>query len=119
HDVGFLESIGANEFGPDLAGNKDYGFRIHVGIGNGSDQVGCPGARGGNGYPRFAGGQVIALCGVAGTLLVTHENVTNPRGIHEWVVGEKASAAWEAEDTGDVETYRRANNGRGDGHEHR
>ena len=78
HDVCFLESVRANQFGSDLAGNEDYGFGIHIGIGNGGYQVGGAGARRCNGNAGFAGGQVVTLRCVACTLFVTHQDVADP-----------------------------------------
>ena len=56
HDVSFLEGVGADELGPDLAGNEDDGLGIHVSIRNRGDQVGCTGPGSGDGDTGFAGG---------------------------------------------------------------
>ena len=56
--IGFLESIRTNQAGRHLSGDYQHGYGITVGIGNPGDQIGGPGAGGGDAYAGFAtGGQ--------------------------------------------------------------
>ena len=76
-DVGLLEGIGANRFDAHLTGDRHKRHGIHVGIGNGSNQVCGSGARGDHTHARFAGDHGIPLSSMSGTLLMAHEYMTN------------------------------------------
>ena len=74
-DVGFLESVSAENGAGHLAGDSDDRHGIQVGVGDGGDQVGGAGPGGGNAHPDFAGDLCVAGCGVAGALFVSDEDV--------------------------------------------
>ena len=84
-DVGLLERVGADAVRPDLPGEGDHRNRIHIGVGDGGDEVRRPGPRCRGAHRGPAGDLGVALGGVAGTLLVAREVRTDRRVIVERV----------------------------------
>ncbi len=72
-DVDFLEGVGADEVAAHLAGDGDHRRRIQIGVGDAGDQVGGPGAAGGDTDAGLAGCPGIAVGGVGRALLVAHQ----------------------------------------------
>ena len=73
-EVGLLEGGLADELGEHLAGDGDHGSRVHVGVGNGGNEVGGAGSAGGHAHADFAGGAGVALGGEGTALLVARED---------------------------------------------
>ena len=59
----------------DLTGDRDHGRRVHVGIGDGADEIGGTGAAGRHAHADATGGLGVALRRVARTLLDMAEEV--------------------------------------------
>ena len=97
HDVGFLERVGADDGALHLAGDHDHGHAVHIGGGDGGDDVrGARPARheadaGSPGHARVAVGHM------GRALLVAREDVTDGR-IVERVVDFDDGAAGIPED---------------------
>ena len=73
HQVNLLEGIGTQGIGSHLAGNHHDGGAVKHGIADAGDGVGGAGAAGHDGHTcaaRYAG---VTLCGMGGSLLVTHQ----------------------------------------------
>ena len=96
-DVGLLEGVGADRGRGHLAGDGDHRHRVHVGVGDRRDQVGRARAAGGHADADLAGGDGVPLRGVAGALLVAHQDVPD-LGVVEGVVRRQDRAAGDAED---------------------
>ena len=64
-DINFLEGIGAEQLGGDLAGDADHGHGVHHGGGDAGDEVGGAGAGGGDGDAdlRRRRGHIRRPCG--------------------------------------------------------
>src|SRR5690554_436150 len=74
-DVGFLESVLANQMTGDLATQHHHGNRIHVGGGNSGNRIGGTGAGGDQHDTGFARGTGITVGGVSRGLFVAHQDV--------------------------------------------
>jgi hypothetical protein len=96
-DVGLLERVGADHGGRHLAGDRDHGYRVHVRIGEGGDQVGRARAAGNHADPGAAGGPGVAFSRMPGALLVPDKHVPQP-GIAQRIVGGQDRPARQAED---------------------
>ena len=72
-DVHLLERVLADEVFTDVAGDEHHRRGIIIGGGDAGDQVGGPGAGGGEANPHLAGGPGVAVGGVGGALLVGGE----------------------------------------------
>ena len=83
------------------------GHRVHVGVGERGDEVRRAGARGRHADAHPAGRRGVALGGVAGALLVAHEDVPHLDRVEERVVGGQDRAAGDAEDGVDVHRLER------------
>ena len=90
--VGLLESVAADEFAGDLAGEGDDGDGIHHGIDEAGDQVGGAGAGGGAADAYFAGGARVAFGGEAGVLFVAHQHMADVVVVEGVVEGEGDAA---------------------------
>src|SRR5690348_3853234 len=75
--VGFLERVGADELGGNLAGDGDDGDGIHHGIDQAGDQVGGAGSGGSAADADASGGAGIAFGGEGGVLFVTHQDMAD------------------------------------------
>ena len=96
-DVGFLEGVGAQQGHADLAGDGDDGHGVHLRVGQRGDQVGGAGAGGGDAHADLAGDLRVAGGGVAGALLVAHQDVADLLGVEQRVVQREDRAARNAE----------------------
>ncbi len=76
-DIDFLEGIGAEELGGDLAGDADHGNGVHHGGGDAGDEVGGAGAGGSDGDADFAGGAGVSVSHMGGSLLVADQDVVD------------------------------------------
>ena len=74
-DVGLLEGVGPDQPTPDLPGDGDHRYRVHLRIGQRRNQIGGTGTRSRHAHPDLAGGVRIAAGGVAGALLVADQHV--------------------------------------------
>ena len=99
-DVDFLEGVGAEDFGRDLAGDRDDGDRVEHGGGEAGDEVGGAGAGGGHADADAAGRAGVAVGHVGGSLLVADEDVVDGGEFAEGVVDGEDGAAGVAEDGG-------------------
>ena len=106
-DVGLLEGVGADGGRADLTGDRDDRHRVHVGVGERGDEVRRAGAGGRHADADPAGRRGVALGGVAGALLVAHEDVPHLDRVEERVVGRQDRAAGDAEDGVDVHRLER------------
>ena len=96
-DVSFLEGVCADRGTRHLAGDRDDRDRVHVGIGDGCDEVRGAGAGGGHADTDLAGGLRVPLGRVAGGLLVADEDVAHLLGVHQRVVRGQDRPARDAE----------------------
>ena len=102
-DVRLLEPVGADQVGGDLAGDRDHGNRVHVGVGQRGDQVGRARPAGGHADADAPGGLRVAGGGVPGALLVADQDVADLLGVEQRVVGGEHGAAGDAEDHVDAD----------------
>ena len=100
-DVDFLEGVGAEDLGGDLAGDADDGDGVEHGGGDAGDEIGGAGAGSGDGNADLARGAGVAVGHVRGALLVADEDVADGE-FAERVVGGQDGAAGIAEDLGDA-----------------
>ena len=107
-DVGLLEGIGANRFDAHLTGDRHKRYRIHVGIGNGSNQVCGSGTRGDHTHARFTGDHGIPLSSMPGTLLMAHEHMANLLAGEQRVVEGQNGPTGHAEYVGDADLLQRS-----------
>ena len=70
----FLERVGADDVGRDLAGDRDDRQRVHLGVGQAGDEVQGPGAGGGHHDAGLAGDAGVALGGEDPPLLVAGQD---------------------------------------------
>ena len=98
HDVRLLEGVRANRVRVDLTGDSQHRYRIHVCIRDGCDQVGRARPRGCNANADSTGGGRVTLGRVTGSLLVTHQDVTDFLRIHQRVVGWQNRTAGKTKD---------------------
>ena len=91
----------------DLSGDRHHRHRIHVGVGQRSDQVGGAGARRRHAHPDPAGGVRVSTGGVTGALLVADQDVAQLLGVEKRVVDRQHGATGDAEDDVDVELLQR------------
>ncbi len=97
-DVSLLEGIGADRSAAHLAGDRNDGHRVHVGVRQRCHQVRRARAGRRHAHADSAGRHRVSLGGVAGTLLVAHQDVPDLGGIHQRVVCRKDCPAGDAED---------------------
>ncbi len=95
--VGFLERVGADQVGRDLAGDDHQRDRVHERVGDAGDRVGRAGARGDEHHAGLAGRAGIALGGVRRAGFVPHEDVADPVVAEQFVVDRQHRAARVAE----------------------
>ena len=76
-DVHLLEGVLADEVLADVAGDEHHGGGVVVGGGDSGDQVGGPGAGGGEAHAHLPGGPGVAVGGVGRALLVGGEVVVD------------------------------------------
>ena len=84
--VGFLECVGADQVGRDLAGDDHQRDRIHERVGDAGDRVGRAGARGHEDHAGLAGRTGIALRRMRRGLFVAHQDVLDPATAKQRVV---------------------------------
>ena len=96
-DIGFLESVGADRRAAYLSGDGDDRNGVHMGVRDGRDEIGCAGSGGRHADPDLSGRHGVAFGGVAGALLVSHQDVADLVGIEERVVGGKNRTTWNPE----------------------
>ena len=87
----------------DLARDADDRHRVHVGVGDGGDQVRRTRTGRRDGDSDLVGCRCIAFGGMARTLLVAHQDVAQLGGVHERVVDGEDRAAREPEDVFDAQ----------------
>jgi hypothetical protein len=73
-EVGFLKRHLADVLREHLAGDRHQRDRVHVGVGDGGNEVGGPGAAGGHAHAHLAGGAGVALGGKGAALLVAGQD---------------------------------------------
>ena len=76
-DVHFLEGVQAQGRTAHIAGNGYHRHRVHIGGGQAGNQVGGPGAGGGDHHAGAAGAPGVAVGGMAGALFVGGEDVAD------------------------------------------
>ena len=109
-DIGFLEGVGADQPATDLPGDRDHRDRIHVGVGERSDQIGGAGPRRRHAHTDLAGGVGVPTGRMSCALLVSDEDVTEPLRVEKWVVDRQYGTPRNAEDDVDVELLQRPDN---------
>ncbi len=97
-DVGLLERVRPDRRARDLTGHRDDRHGVHVGVRDRRDQVGRARAAGRHADADLAGRRGVALRGVPGALLVTHQDVADPLGVEQRVVRREDRAAGDPED---------------------
>ena len=85
-NIGFLKCIGTNCGAGDLSRDSNHGDRIHVGISDGCDQVGCARSTCRHADSNPTGCTGITLGSVTCTLLMSDQNVANLGGVHHGVI---------------------------------
>ena len=76
-DVGLLERVETDEVPAHLAGDGHHRHAVHVGVGDGRDQVGGAGTRGGQAHAHLARGPGVAVGRMTGALLVPDQDVVD------------------------------------------
>ena len=114
--VAFLERVVADQVGRHLPGDADQRDRIHQRVGQRRHHVGGARARGHQHHARLAGGARIAFGGVAGALLVPHQDVLDVALLENLVIDRQHRAAGIAEDVLDAMIDQRADDHRCAGH---
>ena len=114
--VAFLERVVADQVRRHLAGDADQRDRIHQRVRQRRHHVGGARSRGHQHHARLAGGARIALGGVAGALLVPHQDVLELALLEKLVIDRKHRAAGIAEDMLDAMIDHRAHDHRCAGH---
>jgi hypothetical protein len=114
-DVGFLEPVGADQAGGDLAGDRDHRHRVHVGVGERRDQVGGARSAGRHAHPGPPGRLRVAGGRVPRALLVADQDVPDLLGVEQRVVGRQDRAAGNAEDHVDADPLQGEDQGLGPG----
>ena len=94
--VGLLESVAAYGTCWYLASDGDQGSRVHLGVLEGSDQVGGSGPRGGHRHAHLAGSHCVALGHVTGALFVPGQHMPDWT-VEHWVVGGEDRSSGHAE----------------------
>ena len=79
-DRRFLERIGADDLGADLAGDRDQRNAVELGVGDGRDQVRRAGSARGHAHARLAGAAGNALGGEPAALFVPGQDRSEPVG---------------------------------------
>ena len=102
-DVRLLEPVGADQVRGDLAGDRDHGHGVHVGVRERGDQVGGAWPAGGHAHAGTPGGLRVAGGGVPGALLVADQDVADLLGVEQRVVGGEHGTAGNAEDDVDAD----------------
>ncbi len=98
-DGRFLEGVGADDGGADLAGDGDERDGIHLGVGEAGDEVGGAGSAGGHAHADLAGAAGVALGREAAALLVPRQDGAQPRlNVRQGLVDRHAGAAGIGED---------------------
>ena len=108
-DVYLLEGVGAEELGRDLAGDADDGHGVQHGGGNAGDEIGGPGAGGGDATAGAARCARVSVGHVGRALLVADEDMVDGELAQRVVDGQDGPAGI-AEDGG----YALADEGRPD-----
>ena len=114
--VAFLERVVADQMRRHLPGDADQRNRIHQRIGQRRHHVGGAGTGGHQHHARLAGRARIAFGGVAGALLVPHQDVLDLALLENLVIDRKHRAAGIAEEMLDAMIDQRADDHRGSGH---
>ena len=73
-DGRLLKGVGADDRGADLAGDRQHGDAVELGVGDGRDQVGRPRSAGGHADADLAGAAGVSLGGKPAPLLVARQN---------------------------------------------
>ena len=87
-DVGLLEGVEPDEMAAHLSGDGHHGHAVHVGVGDGGDQVGGAGAGGGQADAHLARGPGVAVGRVARALLVPDQDVVDVEIVEGVVEGD-------------------------------
>ena len=116
HDVDLLEGIRSHRGREHLAGDREQRHRVHVGVGDRGDEVGGTRTGGRDRDADATRGGGVALGGVAGALLVAHQDVPDGGGCHQLVVERHDGAARQSEDVGDAELFERGEDRARSGH---
>ena len=112
-DVGFLETVGADQAGRHLAGDGDHRHRVHVGVGQRGHQVGRAGPRCGHADPRAPGHLRVSGGRVTGALLVADQDVPDRGRVEERVVQRQDGTSRDAEHDVHTQPLQRPDQGRG------
>ena len=97
-NIGLLEGIGTQQTLANLTGDRHEWHGIHVGISDRSDQVRRTWAGGSDTHADLTGDLGVPRGGMAGPLLVAHENVAELFGAIQGLIQREDGATWEAED---------------------
>ena len=116
-DIGLLEGIGADRPGADLTGDHHQRHGVHMGIGDGGDQIGGARPGGDHADTRLTGDHGVSLGGVPRALLMTHEHVTDRIAGEQRVVEGQDGSTGHAEDVGDADPLQRAHERLGTRHQ--
>ena len=100
--VAFLEGVVADQMGRHLAGDAHQRNRVHQRVGQRGHHVGGAGTRGHQHHAGLAGRAGITFGGVAGALLVPHQNVLDVGLLIELVIDWKYRTARIAENVLDA-----------------
>ena len=114
--VAFLERVVADQMRRHLPGDADQRDRIHQRVRQRRHHVGGAGTRGHQHHARLAGRARIAFGGMAGALLVAHQDVLDLALLENLVIDRKHRAAGIAEQVLDAMIDQRAHDHRGAGH---
>ncbi|CAI0446515.1 unnamed protein product [Linum tenue] len=96
-----LKCVGSNHAARHLAGNGDEWDTVEERVGEAADEIGGPGAGGGDADARLAGGTSVAFGGENSALLVAGKDVSDGSGASESLVDLHGSTARVGEHIGD------------------
>ena len=96
-DVGLLKGVRPDGGAGHLTRDRDDRHGVHVGVRDRCHEVGGSRPGGCHADPDATSGLRVALSCVAGTLLVTHEDVAHLLGVHQRVVRRQDRATGDPE----------------------
>ena len=107
HDVHLLKSVGSHERREHLSRNRDHRDGIHVGISDSGYEVRRSRATRGDANPDLPLRKCVTLRGVARSLFVTHEDVSDCGLRHQFVIERHDGTTGEPEDISDSQNFER------------
>ena len=96
-DEGERTILIADEGAGDLSGEGDYRYGVEIGVGDTGHQIGSTGPGRSHADAHLAGSPGIAVGGMRGSLLVTHQDMPDLRVLRQGIVKRQKDTPREAE----------------------